>query len=83
MLFDEFEEIDSGVGGSAGSAFAWIARDFLLTPFSDMRYVATIVRVLAGYATFLFKYLDYWFVNRAGAAVVASAVYIIGRKPDK
>lgn len=80
-LFRWFEEIDSGAMCGPGMALAWSCQYFLLS-FTSSKMLRALIKVFSAFATFYFKYIDYYLIDKPGALDAASGCYFMGKKSD-
>ena len=81
-LFSEFEKVELCVAAGPGSTLSWIIREFIavLFPFSNNRYVYSIIREIIGWLTFPFKYLDLIMSRKKYASKIANSFFYLGKK---
>jgi SAM-dependent methyltransferase len=82
VLFSEFEEVEQCVAAGPGSTLSWVIREFIavLFPFSNNRYVYSIIREITGWLTFPFKYLDIIMSRKKYASKIANSFFYLGKK---
>lgn len=82
-LFEGFQMLERGVVVGPSSALAWLLREYLaiLFSFNNLYLYKGAVRLMA-LVTLPLKYLDYLLAGNRFAAVIASAFYLIARKPE-
>jgi len=82
-LFEGFQILERGVVVGPSSALAWLLREYLaiLLSFNNLYLYKVAVRLIA-LATLPLKYFDYLLAGSRFAAVIASAFYLIARKPE-
>lgn len=81
-LFNEIDEIESGMVAGPGTALVWAIENFFLAFISSpfMRNLSKVMtRVLFGWV----KYFDFMLVNRPAAMDGASCTYLLGNKTRK
>ena len=81
-LLRKFEEVDSGAVAGPGTALTW-AWEYFLQSFSDRIMLKAVLRRLARFTGFWFKYFDYFLLAKKGSLDGASANYFLGRKSDE
>ena len=81
-LFDGFEVVERGIVAGPSSAFSWILREYLaiLCAFNNPALYALGKRVF-GWLTAPVKYLDAVVAGSRYAPKIASALYLVARKP--
>lgn len=82
-LFEGFQTLERGVVVGPSSALAWLLREYLaiLFSFNNLYLYKAAVRLMA-LVTLPLKYLDYLLAGNHFVAVIASAFYLIARKPE-
>ncbi|MFC1912148.1 class I SAM-dependent methyltransferase [Chloroflexota bacterium] len=80
-LFQHFSIIDSGICAGPSSALNWILREYfaILFCFNSNRLYRAL-RFGVGWMTFWLKYLDILFAKCKNAHVIASGVFLMGKK---
>lgn len=82
-LFEGFQVVERGVVVGPSSGLAWLLREYLaiLLSFNNLYLYKAAVRLMA-LVTLPLKYLDYLLAGNRFAPVIASAFYVIARKPE-
>jgi SAM-dependent methyltransferase len=81
MLFSSFSEIDSGLTGGPGMAFAW-SWQYLLLAFSIGKRSKFLLLIISRFTGFFWKYLDFYLVRNKNAELGASGFYFLGKKRE-
>ncbi|MCC7352231.1 MAG: methyltransferase domain-containing protein [Anaerolineae bacterium] len=82
-LFDGFEVMERGIVAGPSSALSWVLREYLAILFSFNNPVLYALGKRAfGWLTAPVKYLDALVVGSRYAPKIASALYLIARKPE-
>jgi SAM-dependent methyltransferase len=80
-LFRYFSEIESGAVGGTGMALAWAWRYFLLS-LAERKAIRYFLVFFARITGFVWKYADYFSINKRGTLDAASGYYFLGKKSD-
>ncbi len=78
-LFNNFDEIDSGLTGGPGMALGW-SWQYFLRSFGVSQQSQFILTLIARLTSFHLKYFDYLVRNKSTAYDSASGFYFMGRK---
>jgi SAM-dependent methyltransferase len=79
VLFNEFEEEESGVCAGPISVLTWYLRKFP-TIFFKNELINKAIEFITGWIFFFIKYLDFLFARTQNAHILASGLYYIGNK---
>lgn len=79
VLFEKFEERDSGVCVGPVSVLTWYIRKFP-TIFFKNKLVNKMIEFITGWLFFVFKYLDILFSKASNAHSLASGLYFLSYK---
>jgi len=80
-LLSNFNEIDAGLTGGPGMAFAW-SFSYLLQSFAIGEYSKKLLKIISIFLIFPFKYLDYLLIKLPNSIDAASGFYFLGRKSE-
>lgn len=78
LLFDYFDELDSGVVAGPGTALTWALVEYFRS-LSSNRRLSSALGMIAQTAFFWVKYTDLWTASRPRARDAASCTYFYGR----
>ena len=79
VLFEFFEERETGVCVGPMSGLTWYLRKFPTLFFSNI-YMIKFIEFVTGWLFFLFKYFDFLLVRAKNAHFLASGIFFIGNK---
>jgi SAM-dependent methyltransferase/uncharacterized protein YbaR (Trm112 family) len=80
-VFRRFEEITSGAASGPGMAAAWSWRHYLWS-FGRTRATSLLLRTIADFMSFFWKFFDDMLVDRPRALDAACSVYFLGRRSE-
>ena len=81
LLFDRFDELDSGVSAGPGTALNWAIIDYFKALTARPRLSAAL-GMFARVAFFWVKHTDRWTTHTPGARDAASCTYFFGQRRD-
>ena len=80
-LFNNFDEIDSGICAGPGTALAWTLENFILAFVPDkFSSIKKITKLFARFLFFWIKYFDYILIRDPSNADSSSCTFFIGKK---